>query len=231
VDFANTGPLQDILKPILADSTVDGPARLEVELTTPLSRPDSSTGPWPVSVDGNVFLQKSNIQLAAVDLPLENVRGPIGFNEAGIELKTLQATLFGSPVRLNAASTGEGDKRRTDIAVRGLMPARPILERYEIPGSEYVAGNSNWRADASVPHDPTRLANEGIALTITSDLVGTALTRFGAPEAIVNDVRVAVSSEGMEGLIMSLGASLGDKQPTEGIRVEGSTNVLSLDGF
>jgi len=273
VNFANTGPLKSILNPILGEAEVDGPARLEVELATPLSRPVNPNndtadeqGAWPVTVNGNVFLKDSSIKLAAVDLPFEGVQGPIGFNETGINLKTVRATLFGAPVRLNAATTGEGDETRTDIAVRGVLSARPLLERYEIVGAEYVSGNSSWRADASVPHDANRRAKDGIALTITSDLVGTTLSlaeplgkrsgeniplrvstrfredeatndaqiwrlRFGTEEAVVNDIRVSVTEEGMQGLIMSLGTSLGDKQPGDGIRVSGSTDVLSLDGL
>lgn len=266
VNFANTGPLSATLTPILGGAQVDGPARLEVELVTPLRSP-ADVSAWPVAVKGNVFLQDSNVQLAAVDLPLENVRGPIRFSENGVELKTVTANLFGAAVRLNAASTGEGDKRRTDFALRGVMPARPILERYEILGAEYLSGSSSWRADASIPHDADRLFNEGVPLTVTSDLVGTSIAlseplgktsgqnmpfrlttrfresdtqtntaqiwrlRFGAADAIVNDTRIAVSEEGMEGAIMSLGASLGDKQPGTGIRVMGAADVLSLDGL
>ena len=267
--FAATGPLKNILQPVLGDAEVDGNARVEVELEAPLRLPVNfrEGDVWPVEVDGNVFLQNSKVKLAAVDLPFENVRGAIGFDEKGVLLKTVKATLFGFPVRLNAATTGDGSDRRTDIAVRGVLPARPVLERYEIVGAEYLSGNSSWRADASVPHDVDRLDSEGIALTITSDLVGTSISlseplgkrsvqklplrvstrfrqsdvennipqvwrlRFGTSDNVVNDVRVSVTEEGMEGMVMSLGASLGDKQPGEGIRVMGATDVISLDGM
>jgi len=39
VEFGNTGPLQNILKPILGGAEVSGPARLEVAVDTPLRRP------------------------------------------------------------------------------------------------------------------------------------------------------------------------------------------------
>ncbi len=181
VNFGLSSPLENFLAPVLAGAEVDGPARLEVAVVTPLRLPDPKPGetskpkPWPVSVQGHVFLQDSNVKLALVDLPLKNVRGPIGFTEDGIELKTVRATLFGAKVRLNAASAGLGINRRTDIAVRGVMPARRLLEQFELPVAEFVSGSSQWRADASIPHSSGRLEKEGIALTVTSDLVGTAV--------------------------------------------------------
>lgn len=179
VDFGNTGPLQDILKPVLDGAEVTGPARLEVSLVTPLKRvplkPGEEKPPLEIDVEGNVFLQDSKVKLASVDLPLENVRGPIGFTEDGLILKTLRGNLFGSDVRLNAASTGEGTQRRTDISVRTVSDGRTILEQYELPIAGFVSGRSMWRADASIPHDAARLEREGIVLTLTSDLVGTTI--------------------------------------------------------
>jgi len=179
VDFGNTGPLQNILKPVLDGAEVTGPARLEVALTTQLKQPPVEPGqekpPWPIDVNGNVFLQDSEVLLGAVDLPLKNVRGPIGFTEDGLILKTLRGNLFGTDVRLNAASTGEGTQRRTDVAVRTVSEGRKILERYELPIAGFVSGSSAWRADASIPHDADRLEKDGISLTLTSDLVGTTI--------------------------------------------------------
>ena len=267
VRFGNTGPLQSVLKPIFDGSEVSGPARLEVALVTPLWRPPLKPGakatPWPVDVDGSVFLKNSNVKLAAVDLPLTEVRGPVNFTEDGVSFKTLRGKLFGSVVRLNAASVGKGRERRTDIAVRTVAEGRKLLDRYELPIAEFVSGSSNWRADASVPHDAQRLARDGIALTVVSDMVGTTIdlaeplgkrsgvklpikisTRFfedtnkpqlwrfrvGTETDIHSDTRITIVDNELDGMVMSLGASLRNTQPESGIRVYGSVDVLSIDG-
>jgi len=199
---------------------------------------------------------------------LTDVRGAVGFTEDGIELKGVRANLLGSAVRLNAASAGTGRDRRTDFALRGVMPGAALLDRFKIPLASFVSGSSSWRADASVPHDTRVRQNAGIPLTITSDLVGTEVAmaqplgktsgaslplrvstrflndgvvsadepqvwrlRFGTPEALVNDVRVSVVDGAMQGLVAQLGGSLGDTQPPVGIRVMGSSDLVSLDGL
>lgn len=267
VKFGNTGPLQDVLKPVLEDAVVTGPARLELSIVTPLTQeplePGAAPVPWPVDANGKVFLQNSEIQLASVDLPLTDVRGPIGFTEDGLILKTLRGKLFGSEVKLNAASTGEGTARRTDIALRTVSGGRTILEQFDLPIAQFVSGASSWRADASIPHDADRLERDGIALTVVSDMVGTSINmaepfrkrsgeklpiritarfrgepedpqvwrfRIGDDTALHSDTRIRVVDEELEGLVMSLGASLQDIQPETGIRVFGSVDVLSLDG-
>ncbi len=194
VDFGVSGPLKRLLTPVIGGAVVTGPARLEVAVVTPLRRPEpkdpSATEttsaktsqsrrtpqPWPISVSGNVFLQSNDITLASVDLPLKAVRGPVAFTENGVEMKSVRGTLFGSPVRLNAASAGTGSERRTDIALRAVLPGKAVLERFNLPVATFVSGSSQWRADASVPHNASIRQQQGIRLTLTSDLVGTTLT-------------------------------------------------------
>lgn len=200
VDFGVTSPLKGLLTPVIGGASVTGPARLEVAVVTPLRRPaqlsqsaaaaantntNANTNvsrssavrkPWPVSVSGSVFLQSNDITLASVDLPLKAVRGPVAFTENGVEMKSVRGTLFGSPVRLNAASVGAGAKRRTDIALRAVLPGKAILERFDLPVATFVSGSSQWRADASVPHSTSVRKQQGIRLTLTSDLIGTTLS-------------------------------------------------------
>jgi len=274
VDFGIEGPLESLLKPILDGAVVDGPARLEVSVSTPLRRPPElsegadSNDVWPVAVNGNVFVKNSNVQLAAVDLPLRQVKGAIGFDNNGIELKGVHASLLGRDVRLHAASTGNGKNRRTDLALLGVLAGEDLLKRFQIPIDQFITGTSSWRADASVPHDPSQRRRNGIALTVTSDLVGTRIamaeplgksssaalpmrltTRFkevdsapteakqtwrlqlGAEDDLQSDTRFTVVGGELEGMIASLEQPLGDRQPESGIRVEGTTGVLSLDGL
>jgi len=181
VNFGTNGPLRQTLEPILGGSEVDGVARLEATVSTPLKRTatendDSQAAnddSWPVTVSGNVFLKNSRVKLAAVDLPLENVRGAVAFTSDGIRLKGVRASILGEPVRLDAASAGQGQDRRTDITMRGVLTGQKLLRYFELPIATFVDGNSSWRADASIPHDATRRAVDGVALTVTSDLVGT----------------------------------------------------------
>lgn len=272
VEFSEIEPLSGIVGPVLGGSKVSGPARIELSVVTPLRRPKQAgngSSKWPVTVRGNVFLTDSEMTLGALEsLPLSGVRGAIGFTETGIELKSVRANLFGSAIRLNAASAGAGRDRRTDVAVRTVMPVRTLLDEFDLPVAQFANGSSSWRADASIPHDSARIASEGISLTVTSDLVGTAIslaqpfgkrsnrelplrvsTRFKDSTGTVanpqiwrlvfgdrtnpeTDVRIAVADdEGMQGLLLSLGESLNDRQPEEGIRVVGRADVLSLDGL
>ncbi len=180
VEFCSAGPLHAFIGPVIDDSSVNGPARVEVTVVSPLTRPDGfvkGESVWPVQVRGNVFLTDSDITLSALeDLPLTNVRGAIGFNENGVELRTVEALLFGAKVRLNAATVGEGRERRTDVAVRTVLAGQKLLEQFDLPVAQFVTGSSSWRADAMIPHDPQRLARDGISLTVVSDMIGTRVS-------------------------------------------------------
>jgi len=114
----------------------------------------------------------------------------------------VRASIFGEPIRLDAASVGQGRNARTDITVRGVLTGQNMLRHFDLPVAVFVAGNSNWRADASIPHNTSRLRRDGIALTVTSDLIGTRIAMaepLGKSSAVALPLRLSTRFREAEG--------------------------------
>lgn len=195
VDFANKGPLEEFLEPVLNDVTATGAAQMDLALIVPLyKKPASFSGEqaslntddspvpviskskWlPLAIDGSIFLSGNDLSFERAQMGLTQVTGAIGFNQYGIRINNLRALMLGQRITVDGKTTGEGSAGQTRISINGAMKARDVLANYESPLEQFFTGTSNWTVDVLVPHSNERIAEQGVAMTFSSDLVGTEL--------------------------------------------------------
>lgn len=182
VDFGVNGPLTSILKPAIGDMSGSGTAEMDLSLELSLyAKPsDSNEGPlasaWrPFSINGSVFLDNNDIMFGRAGLELTGATGAVAFNRQGIVINNLQGQVLGHDVLLSGKTAGQGVNADTAITITGVMEANDLLAHYGNPLDQFIRGASQWSATITAPHSLQRVADEGVRLSINSDLVGAQL--------------------------------------------------------
>lgn len=187
INFANDGPLSDFLKPAMNDISGVGSAQMDINIAAPLYRKpdpdrygsltdDLPLPDWkPLSINGDVFLNDSQVYFKQADMAFEEVTGAVGFNLQGIRINDLRARMLGQRVLIDANTIGRGRDATTDIVLQGALKASDLLAHYENTLDQFLQGASNWDVRLSIPHSASRIKEEGVGFRAVSDLIGTEL--------------------------------------------------------
>ena len=180
VDFANTGPLKNILEPVLNDVSGTGDVELDLQLSAQLYREHKTDttvtdAPLPLSVDGSIFLKDNAIAFGRADMTLKKVNGAIGFDEHGIRINNLRARALDHPVIVSGITEGQGAAATTRVTINGALQGSEALAHYGSQLDQFLRGTSSWNIELTAPHSASRVAEEGVILRLSSDLVGTEL--------------------------------------------------------
>ena len=212
-----------------------------------------------LAVDGALFLSGNDVRFGTADLELRDAVGAIAFDLDGFATHRLRAKWLGRPLVVDARMEGSGASRRARVTARGALEARDVLAHYALPLDGFVSGASDWRATLVVPFDPDAMRAEGVRLSARSELVGTALElpaplgkssaqarAFTLESAFRPDVPNArwsvragdglvahadVDATGMRALALGLGGVEASTAGAPGVRIDGRTTMLSLDGW
>jgi uncharacterized protein (TIGR02099 family) len=156
-------PLREPLRALLDETRAEGDARVGLRLRIPLDEIDET------AVDGEVVLAGASLHYGALQPPIEDLRGRLGFSRDGVHSgEPLQARFAGVPLTLRAeaeagtAGVIRGDFRYEPQADEGLSPFVPGFVRQALHGA------SAWRFEL-----PLRQGDS--ALRLYTDLVGTEL--------------------------------------------------------
>lgn len=211
-------------------------------------------------VSGSVFLRNNNLSFGAAKVDLTDVDGAVAFTDSTVRVDNLQALLYGRPVRVNTKTEGKGSNRVMEVTMAGPMFAASVLENYDIPLTQFVEGQSQWNVSMRLPMSAAGLASDGIVIAAVSDLVGTTL-KMPAPlgKSVGSASRMALSSridpnsdkqewvidygdnvlrslvrindKGMQSFSGKFGGGAANDQVYDGIRLQGTVDSLSLDGW
>jgi len=254
VDFGRDGPLASVLGEVLAAASGNGEAGMDFALEVPLAT--GAGGPF--ELDGSLFLDGNDVTFGRADLTLERTRGSIGFDENGVRIGNLRASLFDRPVSIDGATKGSGADAMTELRLGGVLEAADVLAHYGIPLDRFVSGASHWSVTLGAPHSSAKVRRDGVRLHAASDLVGTRMLLpppldKGAGDALGlslssairegeattlwriahGDLRAAIETDA-DGL-RALGARFGDgpvdAPPEPGIRLDGHAPRLAFDGW
>lgn len=255
VSFGVNGPLKDILAPAIGDVTGTGIAQMDLDLVLPLyAKPaQDSTSKFarlwrPFTIDGSLFLDDNDVTFGRADLELSDTTGAINFDRQGISVNSLNAMLLGHGISVSGGTHQSASTTTTSLTLKGSVEANDLLAEMGNPLDQFIRGASQWSATLSVPHSAQRIADEGVGLTFSSDLIGTELllpapfdkgtstaaefslsTAFRGDEQLMLDiryadelrVRVALNNDTLESVLVELGESSN----------EGSFNFSELDGI
>ncbi|NKF22842.1 YhdP family protein [Solimonas marina] len=177
-DFLRNSPLHERLAGLLDQTHAAGAATVDARLDLPLH--DIKT----TSVDGDIALDNVQMFYSKLDQPVSGITGTVHFNNIGATANELHARFEDLPLtarivpRDGTHGVVQADFPFTPNAGgRGASQFLPSFIR------EALDGTSQWHAELPIEE------HGGTALTLRSDLRGTAVT---LPEPVAKDADVAM---------------------------------------
>ncbi|WP_368165485.1 YhdP family protein [Aeromonas sp. R6-2] len=162
--YLNDSPLRDSVGQALEQVQVSGPLEGALRLDIPLNGTE-------VKVAGQAEFERSKVRLAALDLPLEEVRGILDFDNEKTGFKGVSARLYGNPVTLDYRGAVRPAGYRVDVGIKGEWDSsRSTLA---LPGSEVLKGKGRWSGKVGVDLNDARPLQ--FSVDLASDLQGMAL--------------------------------------------------------
>ncbi len=158
-----------------------GKTTLGLDIVVPLN--DSQA---PIEVAGDITLRGNSLRVHDSDIELKAIKGQLVFDPDGIQGDKLQARLFDHPA--SARVWTETGKHQTNIHLQGPLQLFDLfIEKDSLLGAA-ASGSSDWQVLVTLRGMPERGKNADIGVTVTSDLVGTAIDLpdpFGkSPESV-----------------------------------------------
>jgi len=252
------GPTPDFLK-FIASSPVsgyiehftdgmqgEGPGKLDLKLTIPLTEPDKTRVAGSYQMTGNRLVIEPSLP------PLEQVTGKLEFNESGVNVPAANATFFGGPLSISGSTQRDGTIR---IGLQGRVVPDTVRRAGGPAWLTYVRGATDWRGTLTVRKKTVDLVLEsnlqGMASALPAPFVKTAAEsvplrierRFVSNDRDVvslsyGDVfgaRLQRHTEGKRmiidrGVVRLGGGTVGEPE-RDGVWVSGELKSANLDGW
>lgn len=168
VRYVNDSPVTDWIANFTEQTKASGNAKLALKLRLPLNHM------LDAKVQGVLQLANNDVTLQQVIPPLSGASGKLEFNEKGLNLNGISASLLGGPVRIAGGTQSDGTIR---IKAEGSASSEGLRRAYSaaaIQGvAQHVKGSTRYSATISVKKGQPELL-------IESNLQGLALD-FPAP--------------------------------------------------
>ncbi|MEN8204873.1 MAG: YhdP family protein [Pseudomonadota bacterium] len=162
--------------------TTSGKTKLDLDIVVPLVNEQA-----PVEVAGRIALNNNTLKLNDSDIELTRIRGKLEFDADGIEGDRLNAHLFGHPATARVwTNTGRGV---TNISLNGPLQ---LFDRF-IDKDSFLgvaaSGSSDWHVLVAIRGMPERGKSANVGVTVSSNLVGTAIDLPAPFGKSINSVR------------------------------------------
>lgn len=136
----------------------DAAAQTQVKLDLVFTGPVKTT-----RVSGSTQLAGNSLAVAGSGLVVQDLRGALGFSEAGLTAKAMAARLFGGPVVFDLTSVPGSGVR---IEPRGQADAADITRYLRLPWPELFTGGVPWQGGIDIAGDGS------LNLDLNLDLAG-----------------------------------------------------------
>ena len=188
--FARSGPLSQALATYFDDLILEGPVRLKLEPIVDLKNTDQS------SINGVALLKGARVNITTANVDLHKVVGELPFDEKGLKSSSLQAQIYGRPLKANLKRLD--NNKGLQIDARATLPPSSWLRDRDDPLADYVSGVGNWRALVRLLNDPKGGA-ASVSVSLTSDMKG---VQVRAPDPVAKSAQT-VRPFHIEGVIDS----------------------------
>ena len=182
LSFATQGPLKSYLQPALDGLSGTGEVQMDLDLGLALYNkpPAGRTGVYarnwkPFEINGSLFLEENDVFSDISNIEIADATGAINYDENGISIGNVRGKVLGHDINLSGGTQGVGSAATTHLNFSGAIEANDLLAHYENPLDQFVRGASQWQVKLSAPHSAERIKDEGVTLSISSDLVGSEL--------------------------------------------------------
>ncbi len=161
-------PLRHSFASRVQGMALDGNINMKLDLNIPLRLPKQGDKP-KVSFAALVNFRNNRLILQQQELVLQNIRGRLKVDNAGLHATELKAAALGGEVDLDIAPDSQG----TRITAQGRLPAQGMVTQYPWLRPLAMSGSADMKVDVDIPG----LAHpeEATRLQIRSSLAGMAL--------------------------------------------------------
>jgi len=153
-----------------------GPVAATFDLLQPLHADEQARK----KLAGTVDLKGAQLSETRWDLVFDNVRGKAKYDDGGFASGPLQVVHDGLPGVLGLrAGSGTRDRSQAfEADLAAVMDADRLLDRAPEMAwlKPYMEGRSSWTVGVTIPHTPAGAVSPPTRLSLTSDLVGTAMS-------------------------------------------------------
>ena len=146
IDYAEASPISGLFGGRLADVTAAGPARVDLDLTVPVTRVEDYT------VDAVVSTTDGSLSLAGFPHALTAVAGAARIDRSGVEGSDIEAVFLGSPMRIEVTSAAEAGSEVAAIALaESRIGAQALVQQAGLPLAGDIAGEADYQATVRFP--------------------------------------------------------------------------------
>lgn len=160
LSFLQKSPVKISVDRLLEVINPQGLAPLDVLVQVPL------TGNSPIKVKGVLQLQKVNLAVLPLSLPVQAAQGRIDFNEQGIIGGQLSAKTLGNAIQVVIHNNSE----RLQLDVAGHTDIVDLQQQFDSPVWHFAHGDSDYKLGLTLPND-----QRPATLALSSNLNGIAL--------------------------------------------------------
>lgn len=169
--YINHSPLRSRLS-FINTMDIEGSLGLLLDLKIPLPPENNVLVEGELTLDNNVV----SLQHPIYAIKLEQVSGPLKFNESGIQDGNIQAMFWGAPLTIRAQSP-KGSKANTQLQITGKTSVATLSQHLDIPLLSNMSGNFNAEGVISIPSRTDEISNlhlntnlEGVVIDLPKPL-------------------------------------------------------------
>ena len=174
------GPFQDDLRllresPLARDfsklttgMSALGRTQMQIDLAIPLKKG------FQFRLDGHLRFDDTTLVLEDWNLPLTAINGELSFDHRSISAQGIRALALGQPVVVDLA-TLPGEQKITQVTARGRLGIGRWTEHFTGTAPGWLSGESPWRLELQIPHNPDPAMRRPALLKASSDLSGTRI--------------------------------------------------------
>jgi uncharacterized protein YhdP len=138
-------PLDDVFGNTLRLFQFEGESDLSLKLELPLK-----TRGADIAIDGHLNLINASLYYPLLGYEINDINGVLDFTNHSLFADSVKATIQNRPVSLNVYTREDGSDEVV-FHFDGAMSADYLLQRYQWIPDEWIAGQSDWSIDMTVP--------------------------------------------------------------------------------
>ncbi|RLA03009.1 MAG: TIGR02099 family protein, partial [Gammaproteobacteria bacterium] len=174
IDYLNNSPLKESVGSIFNIIPTKGPFSLDLDLTIPLGNEVK------VTVDGKVKLLGNSLQVAPIDMAIENIQGEININDSLVSAENISADFMSGKSQVDLIQQRDADGMvSTKVISKGNVESSGIREVFPRWIPQLVQGNTDYVSEIILPKADNK-NSATMELTVESDLKGIS-SSFPAP--------------------------------------------------
>ncbi|MBR0568539.1 TIGR02099 family protein [Azoarcus sp. L1K30] len=198
--FVSASPVRDRINGFTDNMRAEGNGTLDLKLVMPLRHVRDTV------VSGEYRFAANRLWVVTGLPPLEEAAGSLRFTADQLSIPAARARLFGEPLQLSAATSGDD---RVVFKVRGAASVSAAQASMGWPALDHVSGTTAWSTNIEIGRDVTR-----VAVRTELDGVGSSLPypfNKSATERMPTAVDLTFAPDGAT----TLRASVGDRLNAE----------------